>query len=275
MDKNIVSESSVFLNATGMVFVMSVFKYARNFISFYQESLYTHKYIDSYSKIDKKSTDKINSILHTTSIIVKVLDTNVATALVVANGDNNDIFYSKAIKDMLSDDEFIAVLLHEYSHILNKDTLSSMHNSTLSKASTFFVAIMGLIFLPRFGKKSLIFIILFPLITKLLGSLAVYEADRNMEYAADKYTAKYGYAEHLATALEKLRDYSKKILCEGVPPEQCEIMFKILDGDKDPYFQQHPTFYLRIKRLREIIAKAAEGNTSSIIDKVMSRLKWW
>jgi heat shock protein HtpX len=176
------------------------------------------------------------------------------------NPKHASVAVTQGILQLLNDDELEGVLAHELGHVRNRDILTSSIAATLAGAITL-VARMGW-WAEMFGGfgggggrdrrgggiSTLLMLILAP-IAAMLIQLAV---SRSREYEADAIGAHItGNPYALASALEKLDAYSKRIPMPGSPSTAHLFIVQPLlsRGDFANLFSTHPPIAKRIERL--------------------------
>lgn len=175
------------------------------------------------------------------------------------NPNHASVAVTQGILNLLTDEELEGVLAHELGHVKNRDILISSIAATLAGAITF-LARMGM-FASMFGGGGgrgdrdrgggglvgLLMLILAP-IAAMLIQLAV---SRSREYQADASGAHFtGNPYALASALQKLDAYSKRIPMQGTPSTaHLFIVAPMLGIDFANLFSTHPPIAKRIERL--------------------------
>jgi heat shock protein HtpX len=160
---------------------------------------------------------------------------------------------------LLSEDELTGVLAHEISHVKNRDILIS------SVAATLAGMIMWIANMARFAAffgggrdrdsegggalGGLVTIIVAPIAAMLIQMWI----SRTREYQADASGAEIAGSPHgLASALQKLENYSKRIPMEASPnTAHMLIMHPFSGGALMNLFSTHPSTQKRIERLLE------------------------
>ena len=164
--------------------------------------------------------------------------------------------------ETMNDEELEGVLAHELAHVRNRDTLTMSVAATLAGAITYLAHMARWAFLfGGYGGRNrensgnplgaLLMIILAP-IAALLVQLAI---SRQREYAADAAGAHFaGHPYGLASALEKLGHYSRRVPMPGVSPAQAHMyIVQPLSGSFFAgLFSTHPPVEDRIRRLRSM-----------------------
>jgi Zn-dependent protease with chaperone function len=157
------------------------------------------------------------------------------------------ITYTVSMRDMLNDDEMIAICLHEYGHTkekhIEKDIIAEMSDSIVLGA---ILLGMGAIVGPAgisiiFGTISNLFLFDIKIIETLYKKLV----NHKYEYIADSYAHKFGYGKHLMSAFTKFEEYERKIYCRYTNNSRdcSRIMNKLYKG------AEHPSNRKRIERL--------------------------
>ena len=175
------------------------------------------------------------------------------------NPNHASVAVTQGILNLLTDEELEGVLAHELGHVKNRDILISSIAATLAGAITF-LARMGM-FASMFGGgggrgdrnrgggglMGLLMLILAP-IAAMVIQLAV---SRSREYQADASGAHFtGNPYALASALQKLDAYSKRIPMQGTPSTaHLFIVAPMLGIDFANLFSTHPPIAKRIERL--------------------------
>jgi heat shock protein HtpX len=177
------------------------------------------------------------------------------------NPKHASVAVTQGILNLLNDDELEGVLAHELGHVRNRDILTSSIAATLAGAITmlarmgYWASLFG-----GFGGNSrdrergggglgaLFMLILAPIAATLI-QLAI---SRSREYEADATGAHItGNPYALASALEKLDAYSKRLPLEASPSNaHLFIVQPLLSGrDFASLFATHPPIPKRIERL--------------------------
>ncbi|HEY6448612.1 MAG TPA: zinc metalloprotease HtpX [Acidobacteriaceae bacterium] len=175
------------------------------------------------------------------------------------NPKHASVAVTHGILQLLNDDELEGVLAHELGHVKNRDILTSSVAATLAGAiillarMTWWAELFG-----GFGGggrdrrggafSALLMLILAP-IAAMLIQMAV---SRSREYEADATGAHItGNPYALASALEKLDAYSKRLPMPGSPSTAHLFIVQPLltRGDFANLFSTHPPIAKRIERL--------------------------
>ncbi len=176
------------------------------------------------------------------------------------NPKHASVAVTQGILNLLNDDELEGVLAHELGHVRNRDILTSSIAATLAGAITM-LARMGYwasLFggyggdsrdRDRGGGLGGLFMLILAPIAATLIQLAI---SRSREYEADATGAHItGNPYALATALEKLDAYSKRVPLQASPSNaHLFIVQPLLSGrDFASLFATHPPIPKRIQRL--------------------------
>jgi len=176
------------------------------------------------------------------------------------NPKHASVAVTQGILNLLNDDELEGVLAHELGHVRNRDILTSSIAATLAGAITL-IARMGFwasLFggyggdsrdRERGGGLGGIFMLILAPIAATLIQLAI---SRSREYEADATGAQItGNPYALATALEKLEAYSKRVPLQASPSTaHLFIVQPLLSGHNfASLFATHPPIPKRIERL--------------------------
>ena len=181
------------------------------------------------------------------------------------NPQHASVAVTHGILNLLTDEELEGVLAHELGHVKNRDILTSSIAATLAGAITM-IARMGY-WASLFGGfgggdrrdreggglGALLMLIVAPIAATLI-QLAV---SRSREYEADATGAHFtGNPYALASALQKLENYSKRIPLQASPSTaHLFIIAPLLGGGWGTLFSTHPPTRERIRRLigRDIV----------------------
>ncbi len=201
---------------------------------------------ESFGELDQKMIDKIEKITGR-RFEIRYIESNEHYAYAVAN----EIYYTSLLKDMLTEEEIIAVLLHETGHIVNKHNQKTLISKILIEFPFLFS------FFQSWALYGL---------SKLVDKL-YFEGfcSRQDEFTADSEAKKWGYGDQLAAALAKMAD-----------PISLAKTKTILDKFND-LLKQHPKSTERIKRLLSKATTLEEVNRliinqHEIIEKMVNKI---
>jgi heat shock protein HtpX len=173
------------------------------------------------------------------------------------NPDHASVAVTHGILGLLNDEELEGVLAHELGHVGNRDILISSVAATIAGAITM-LASMGRFALifggggggrdRRGGGLTGLFMLIVAPIAAGLIQMAV---SRSREYQADATGAHYtGNPYALASALQKLDAYSRRVPMQGTPSTaHLFIVQPLLGMSFGNLFSTHPPIAKRIERL--------------------------
>ncbi|MGD0797242.1 MAG: zinc metalloprotease HtpX [Acidobacteriaceae bacterium] len=173
------------------------------------------------------------------------------------NPQHASVAVTHGILALLNDEELEGVLAHELGHVKNRDILTSSIAATLAGAITLiarmgywaslFGGVGGRDSRRNGGLSALLMLIVAPIAATLI-QLAI---SRSREYEADAtgaHTTGNPYA--LASALQKLEDYSKRLPLQATPSTaHLFIIAPLIGGGIGSLFSTHPPTRERIRRL--------------------------
>lgn len=162
---------------------------------------------------------------------------------------------TQGILRLLSEDELRGVLAHELSHIKNKDMLVSAMAATLAGA----IAMLGRLAF-WFGsndenRSGIVGMLVMVIITPIIAMLIQLAVSRSREYGADRSGKELlgGDGSALASALQKLGEFSKRFPAHGTPSQEAAAHLFIVNPFKASalthLFSTHPPMEERIRRL--------------------------
>jgi heat shock protein HtpX len=176
------------------------------------------------------------------------------------NPQHASVAVTHGILGLLNDEELEGVLAHELGHVKNRDILTSSIAATLAGAITL-IARMGY-WASLFGgyggggggrreRGGGLGALLMLIVAPIAASLIQLAISRSREYEADAtgaHTTGNPYA--LASALQKLEDYSKRIPLQATPSTaHLFIIAPLLGAGIGTLFSTHPPTKERIRRL--------------------------
>jgi heat shock protein HtpX len=174
------------------------------------------------------------------------------------NPQHASVAVTHGILQLLNDDELAGVLAHELGHVKNRDILTSSIAATLAGAITLIARMSWWAGIfggygggrdRRGGGIGALFMLILAPIAAMLIQLAV---SRSREYEADATGAHItGNPYALASALEKLDAYSKRLPMAGSPTTAHLFIVQPLLSRNDfaGLFSTHPPIAKRIERL--------------------------
>jgi heat shock protein HtpX len=173
------------------------------------------------------------------------------------NPQHASVAVTHGILALLNDEELEGVLAHELGHVKNRDILTSSIAATLAGAITL-IARMGY-WASLFGgvggrdsrRNGGLSALLMLLVAPIAATLIQLAISRSREYEADAtgaHTTGNPYA--LASALQKLEDYSKRLPLQATPSTaHLFIIAPLIGGGIGSLFSTHPPTRERIRRL--------------------------
>jgi len=171
------------------------------------------------------------------------------------------LFYTSGLKKLLTEKEIIAVLLHEYRHFKSLDAytnFASRFGMMLLIAKIFPSTVRASLLIPWLALYFFVLILTTGVPYKLtLGRLA--------EYRADSFPAKYGYAEDLISALNKLTDYYKV-------NKPTSFLFAVLGKIDRILVDEHPALSRRVENILKT-KELYEGNVPSRVSAIKTAVK--
>jgi heat shock protein HtpX len=161
---------------------------------------------------------------------------------------------------LLNESELMGVLGHELGHIKHRDILISTIAATIAGAIMIiadmvrWAALFGGFSKDRDSESNPFVLIALAIFAPLAATLIQLAISRAREYEADRAGAEFsGNPLYLASALEKLENYSKQIPLEGnTVTENLFIVNPFSAKGIMNLFSTHPPTQERIKRLRQM-----------------------
>jgi len=184
------------------------------------------------------------------------------------NPEHAVVAVTEGLLRLMNRDEIEGVLSHELAHVKNRDILIG------SIAATMAGAIMIIANMARFaaffgggsrddrgGGMSGIGLLAMSIIAPIAAMLIQMAISRSREYHADESGASYaGRSEGLASALQKLGAYSKRLPMQASPQTAHMFIVNPLSGKSMmSLFSTHPPLEERIARLRGMKPEPPEG----------------
>lgn len=163
--------------------------------------------------------------------------------------------------EMMDDEQLEGVLAHELAHVRNRDTLIMTVAATIAGAITYaahlgyFAALFGGGRGGRNGGGNAFVMLLMLILAPMAALLIQLAISRQREYVADAAAAGFiGHGYGLASALEKLGTYARRIPMQNVEPSQAHLFIvnPLSGGGMASLFSTHPPVQERIKRLRAV-----------------------
>jgi heat shock protein HtpX len=173
--------------------------------------------------------------------------------------DHAAVAVTQGIVNLLDDDELEAVIAHELSHILNRDTLTQAVAATIAGAISFLAQIMSYSLWFGGGSRDengtnplalLATIIIAPMAATIL-QLGI---SRTREFAADEGSARLtGNPRALARALQRLEASARRVPMAGNPAFEPLLIMNALPKERmNNLFSTHPSAEARIQNLLKV-----------------------
>ena len=202
-------------------------------------------------KLEKRLNDTLKDGKHWKVYVVKEDSPN---AFCIATPR---MFIHSGLMKLLTEDEVLAIMLHEAGHINNKDMWKGLAARnifmailvgaayTVPPAGALYIGFMILLFINQTGLQHIFF-------AKTLG--------RRAERQADSFAVKKGYGKAMASALDKLNIWLKKQQAKRPCGKVCKMFTKVSD-----IMDEHPPLEKRV----ETVLKEKEtwdlGNFRSVV----------
>lgn len=196
------------------------------------------------------------------------------------NPEHAVVAVTEGLITIMDREEIMGVLAHELAHVKNRDILIG------SVAATMAGAVMLLATMARWSvflgggsseddERGLgaISLIVMSIVAPMAAMLIQMAISRSREYLADATGSSFaGHSEGLASALEKLGTYSRRIPMEANPSTAHMFIVNPLSGKSlMKFFSTHPPLEERITRLRG--GRKSKGNGGPRIDRRQSEAK--
>lgn len=215
--------------------------YYKNYICGLNEGIYDYFTNNFNGKLNKELSDKIIKITKDDKVKVYIVkdEKNLPNAF---NAGGSQLYITSKAIQLFTEKETIAVLLHEYGHrkyyhVLISNTFSGITMATCATIITAYLFSLGII--TNFGI----------IIGFIMGKFPGLFLDRHFEYTADSYATKMGYGQNLSSALVKMHDIYKRIICsKSSNKKECILKF----DTKTDLFSTHPSTQKRLNRISKI-----------------------
>jgi heat shock protein HtpX len=196
------------------------------------------------------------------------------------NPEHAVVAVTEGLIGIMDREEIMGVLAHELAHVKNRDILIG------SVAATMAGAVMLLATMARWsaffgggsseddeGGLGAIGLIVMSIVAPMAAMLIQMAISRSREYLADATGSSFaGHPEGLASALEKLGTYSRKLPMAANPSTAHMFIVNPLSGKSlMKFFSTHPPLEERIARLRG--GRKSRGNGEPRIDRRQSEAK--
>jgi len=169
------------------------------------------------------------------------------------------IALSRGIIQLMGEAELKGVIAHELTHVINRDTLLATIAATLAGAIMFLGYQMRWLGLFSGGRDDdnrggVMGMIVMAILAPLAATIIQMAISRSREYKADAGSAELTHnPEGLASALEKLTAYSKKLPLQATQQTAHLFIVSPLSGKSLlSLFSTHPPIEERVARLRQM-----------------------
>lgn len=196
-----------------------------------------------------------------------IIDDRAPNAFAVGRSpDKAAVAVTAGLLEACTRDELQGVVAHELAHIQNRDSLYMIMMGTMLGVIVLIAEIFGRMgFRSRRGSGGgamlvvYVVLLLFVLLSPLLAQLIYYAVSRRREYLADACSAQYTrYPEGLASALEKISGYGKKLPMANSVTAPMYIVnpLKLTSNKLSDLSSTHPPTSERIRILRSMAGGA-------------------
>ncbi len=203
------------------------------------------------------------------------------------NPDHAAVAVTRGLMNIMDKNEVRGVLAHELAHVKNRDVLIGTIAATIAGAIMYlatmarWAAIFGMGGDDEEGGMGIIGILLMSILAPIAAVLIQMAISRSNEYRADAKGAKFADPNGLASALEKLGAYSRRVPMKKVNEATAHmfIVNPLTGGFLSNLFSTHPPVQERIARLRgqqfsrEKSGKSDEKNMDDQARKFWDQLK--
>ncbi|MBE3606480.1 zinc metalloprotease HtpX [Campylobacter sp. RM13119] len=166
---------------------------------------------------------------------------------------------TEGLLNLLDENEVEAVLAHELSHVRHYDILTGTIAAVIAGAIAMLAnfAQFGAMNRENSQRNNALMMIIIAVVMPLAASVIQMAISREREYKADKGAALMtGHPEWLASALNKLENYSRSYAIQNASPQSAHMFIVNPFGSfKDKFsglFRTHPSTSDRIVRLNEL-----------------------
>jgi predicted Zn-dependent protease len=207
------------------------------------------------SKVDKNLTSKLSSVVGSLWVVNILKDSQIINAFCMTK--TNNIFITSAMieKLKLSENEIIAMMLHEVGHGHEKyqKITRDLPRWTAEYSSLRLIEFV-------LGKDYFFIAQMSNLIMSAMMTLTVFPISRIYEYRADDFATKHGYGKYLKSAFKKLISYCNKNGRQIINPKKSKFakLIVILEG----LFSTHPNTYKRIEEIEKNMKKNISKQTN-------------
>lgn len=205
---------------------------------------------------------------HNVKIYIQRRDQGVFNAYAVFD---DYIVITQSLEQHLNKREIMAIILHEYGHIINKHVVKSYVAYNFSVLVILGIFNILLNITGAFSATNTFYRILLNIVIVIFGAnvadiITKRTVGRRYEYIADSYSKKFGYERDMKSALKKLDVYLRKVVCRSVSDNniygaECDKLIERIHT-----LDEHPPTKNRLEKLslRFIIPVLKKANPSNI-----------
>ncbi len=253
------------IGGTGGMMIALIFAGGMNFFSYW----YSDKIVLKMYKAEEATEEEASLAYRMVNVLSKEAGLPMPKVYIIPqdspnafatgrNPENAVVAVTRGLLNTMNPDELAGVLAHELSHVKNRDILIGTIAATMAGA---------IMMIANIAKWSAIFggfrgddddgggfigLIAMAIIAPIAAMLIQMAISRSREYLADDTAAKItGNSEGLASALEKLEAYSRRIPMQAQPATAHMFITNPLAGrNMMKFFSTHPPIEKRIALLR-------------------------
>jgi len=227
------------------------------------------KDIEAYRILDNKMTDIISQLVEDNTVKVYLLRANMVNAF---NDGTPNIYYTDMLikKLNITENELIAVCLHEYGHYIGKHII----HMRIIKTS---IGIIIPILLREMIKKfpSILTFFIGKIISYMLNTKLEIIIRRPQEYFSDSYAAKKGYGKYFISMLNKAEKYTKEMICKDRSEIDCEfLMNEVSKIDDHPIVKKRIENILRSSKVESIASSGRFELLIRFLDRIRNFFSW-
>ena len=265
------------LGGTGGMIIALIFAGGMNFFSYW----YSDKIVLKMYKAEEATREEASLVYRMVDVLSKEAGLPMPKVYIIPqdspnafatgrNPENAVVAVTRGLLNTMNPDELAGVLAHELGHVKNRDILigtiaatmagAIMLIANIAKWSAIFGGFRGS---DDEGGGGIIGLIAMAIIAPIAAMLIQMAISRSREYLADTTAAKItGNSEGLASALEKLGAYSRKIPMQAEPATAHMFITNPLAGrNLMKYFSTHPPIEERVAKLRGTTAVRSDDAT--------------
>lgn len=221
----------------------------------------------------KKSKVDINLSKKLSAIVKENVTVNIISLKGFINAfctENRKLYITSAMINTLklTEDETMAILLHEYRHSKQKMVFLLNDIGQLTATATKYGLILYLLKKVK-SNDAAVPIFAWFFLSILCNSIFVFSISRYYERDADGYVKTMGYGNHLASAFKKLQKYLIRTKQEGKSCDRSEMLCRIVVKLKE-LMSTHPDTDDRIENATNSVLMNNDMNVISSSYKVIS-----